>query len=136
MVDIMIAKMVDTTIIILAPCHDPLRNLLPLHPQGQQQPNLNLSSSISEGSLPYTPSRIEWLSLVAQSASNATGLGSDYSILLTIDRKDTIFINILGKPPGATTQNIDEVIRTTRKLIMEIAESYKWESWVKIEVRK
>ena len=105
-------------------------------PSRTTKPNLNLSSSISEGSLPYTPSRIEWLSLVAQSASNATGLGSNYSILLTIDRKDTIFINILGKPPGATTQNIDEVIRTTRKLIMEIAESYKWESWVKIEVRK
>ena len=105
-------------------------------PSRTTTPNLNLPNSISKGSLPYTPSRIEWLSLVAQSASNATGLGSDYSILLTIDRKDTIFINILGKPPGATTQNIDEVIRTTRKLIMEIAESYKWESWVKIEVRK
>ena len=105
-------------------------------PSRTTTPNLNLPNSISKGSLPYTPSRIEWLSLVAQSASNATGLGSDYSILLTIDRKDTIFINILGKPPGATTQNIDEVIRTTRKLIVEIAESYKWESWVKIEVRK
>ena len=102
----------------------------------------NLEDLVAEGSLPYTPTRSEWLALKLNAeAGTHHHLVDDYfSINYSCDFKNTIYINVpyisFVNTSAMNKKLMDDSIDRAKQYVMMYASVYGWDSWVRVEVKK
>ena len=89
-------------------------------------------AKLAPGLEPYTPTRIEWLTMDLE-ASNRVELSSETGCSLDYATADsdtvTIFVRHL---PTADRRIINMAVDTARKLITSSAKRYGWDGWVRV----
>lgn len=95
-------------------------------PPRTTKPNLNLSSSISEGSLPYTPTRLEWLALDLNA-----GIPISPIRYYTTTKANTIAVNVFYDST-ITLKERQELMNYAKKSIRNEANVRGW-TWLKLE---
>jgi hypothetical protein len=87
------------------------------------------------GITPHTPTKIEWLAVVANSQlrqdSSADTL---FSLSVVQGDHDTLLI-VVRYHPTVNREMMDRTIDTAREVIMITAQNYGWDKWVKIRER-
>lgn len=92
---------------------------------------------IPEGSMPYTPTRAEWLAVNLNGAQATHGIrDSGFTLHFIADKRlehqNTIIIFCSYAPERVNRTFMNLSIQVARQAIMQHAESYGWDSWVKI----
>ena len=95
-------------------------------PSRTTTPNLNLPNSISEGSLPYTPTRLEWLALDLNA-----GIPISPIRYYTTTKANTIAVNVFYDST-TTLKERQELMNYAKKSIRNEANVRGW-TWLKLE---
>lgn len=89
------------------------------------------AKGIQPGLVPFTPTRIEWLTTVLQ-ASLRVDLTEENKFLLQIANPDSqtilIYVRYL---PDVNREVMNMTIESSREVIKITAKSYGWDNWVK-----
>jgi hypothetical protein len=83
------------------------------------------------GSEPYTPTRIDWLTLTLQAALRDDSMANGYLLEIASSDPETIVIYV-RYTSKVDRQVMNTAIDTARKVINTTAKSYGWDKWVKI----
>lgn len=88
----------------------------------------------TEGSMPYSPSRLEWLALELNASYRADlALDRGYMMdFLPIERENTILIAV-GYMSSVDRELMNKAIGQAKKLIATRAKSKGWSSWLEIK---
>ena len=93
-----------------------------------------LDPVLTQGQHPYTPTRLEWLSVKLNALETSDDVVRDgYAISYVPDpyHKNTIQIHCYYIPDQTNETNINEIIRQSQELTMAFAKNYGWDSWIK-----
>ena len=89
-----------------------------------------------QGQQPYTPTRLEWLIVTLNSLHPSKDVADDgFAISYHPDPGDgnTIQIHCFYIPDKANQKYMIENIQISRKIAMNYAKKYGWDSWIKIK---
>ena len=86
-----------------------------------------------KGSAPYTPTRIEWLTLTLESQLRHDATQADPYVLHIVSTGDdtiTIYVRYFS---GMDRSILNEAIETAKKVAYITAKGYGWTSWLKLK---
>jgi hypothetical protein len=95
----------------------------------------------SEGSKPYTPTRLEWLAveLNAQMRFVATPLSEYSMIFVPLEKEDAILISVTYLPSvdriPESRQRMNLTLDSAREIISTRSKAKGWSSWLKVRER-
>ena len=90
----------------------------------------------TEGQEQYTPTRVEWLTLMVKASAPTLNLKNNGVEYIFFPSDDTNTIEILVRYYKSIPQNIiDKLIEAIKALIMALAKTYGWESWINIKIK-
>jgi hypothetical protein len=87
----------------------------------------------AEGAKPYTPSRLEWLSMYLEGNLREDLNGPDkFSMdFIGLEQENTLLINIRYSP-DAEREIMNLKIETAKKIAGVASKSYGWSSWLRL----
>ena len=89
------------------------------------------ATRMPQGAMPFTPTRIDWLTTTLQASLRDDRLDSDgFMLQITAPDPDTILIYV-RYTPTVRREIMNTEIEAARKVIEITAKGYKWD-WVKI----
>lgn len=94
------------------------------------------NARIPEGTIPYTPSRLEWLA-VEMNARHRVELSeqSGYSMsFVPLEDRNTLAISV-EYFPHVDQEVLDNAVNTSKKIISLTAETRGWSSWLQVRER-
>jgi hypothetical protein len=90
------------------------------------------TQKVSPGTLPFTPTRIGWLTTTLQASLRTENLRTDgFQLEITSPDPETILIYVRYMP-NVNREIMNMNIDGARKVIQITAKSYGWDKWVKI----
>jgi hypothetical protein len=99
------------------------------------QPRMvSAQGKVSPGLEPYTPTKIEWMTLECQAAlQDYYSLeGSGYFLDITSPDSETVLIYV-RYTPQVIREAMNSSIESAHKVIQTIAKRHGWEGWIKIK---
>ncbi|MCZ6704166.1 MAG: hypothetical protein O6940_14145 [Ignavibacteria bacterium] len=89
-------------------------------------------SSNLQGWEPYTPTKIDWLSVVLNASNRIDwGYNFGYSLDFIVQERNTILIYVRYRP-NVDRELMNNTIETSRRVIKITAKSYGWDKWIKV----
>ena len=83
----------------------------------------------------YTPSRLEWFTTLLNSMLQFITSGDDSISLIYLPENDGKTIVLYVQYPSSMNQEeVELAANEVKKLSINMARSYKWESWLNIEI--
>lgn len=100
-----------------------------IHPR-----TVTAQKNLPPGLEPYTPTKIEWMTLECQSALRQydTLEGSGYFLDITSPDSETVLIYV-RHTPQVVREEMNTSIDGARKVIQIIAKRHGWEGWIKVK---
>lgn len=91
---------------------------------------------LTEGQQSYTPTRLQWLAVVLNSTSiiDPTIFQRGLSVEYVPDSKKDTIIMFFEHPDYLSQEQVDRLIAVLKNKVLEVAKSFGWDSWIKVEV--
>ncbi len=97
-------------------------------------PKVNTTVGKTQGDMPYTPTKLEWLALQLNilAGYQTENIDIDY---IEVKNKDTIVIHI-GYSPNTSAEILTLAEKASKDAVRRLAKLYGWDNWVKIDLQK
>lgn len=94
------------------------------------------NSPAQPGMLPYTPTRLEWLTVDLEASYHQDfSRDSNYSLHYLPKPPNTVLI-FVHYTAETSTGNLEKAIDAAKQQVNQDASSHGWSSWVKVEVQR
>jgi hypothetical protein len=105
----------------------------PVQDRAEDAPTTGLASQSRPGSSPYTPTRLEWLTVELNAFARIQTLATErFTLMFTPRPTDDTIVVYVRYLPNVNQNDLRGAIREARNIINIIAKRHGWDGWVSV----